>query len=98
MMIGRSRGSRGSRGSQGRKIINTPSRRPSSSRIGEVVTMQIHKVAGAHNTVMGRRMMFGEVISEIVRTTAPMNDEIALGNATTHPVKNAYPWLWSNVA
>ena len=31
--------------------------------------------------------MFGEVISEIVRTTAPMNDEITLGNAITNPVK-----------
>ena len=31
--------------------------------------------------------MFGEVISQIVRTTAPVNDEIALGNAIAHPVK-----------
>ena len=31
--------------------------------------------------------MFGEVISQIVRTMAPMNDEIALGDEIMHPVK-----------
>ena len=31
--------------------------------------------------------MFGEVISKIVRTTVPMNDEVAFGNAITNPVK-----------
>jgi hypothetical protein len=34
-----------------------------------------------------RRIVFGEVVSQIVRTTAPMDNEVALGNLILNPIE-----------
>jgi hypothetical protein len=37
---------------------------------------------------MGRGMVFGKVVGEIVFTSTPMNYELALLDSVTHPVKS----------
>jgi len=49
--------------------------------------MEREKIAGAHEPVMRRGMMFGEVIGKIVFALGPVDEELALADAIADPVK-----------
>jgi hypothetical protein len=49
--------------------------------------MQVEQVHATHAAMVCKRMLFGEVIGQIVRATAPMDDELALGHAIAHPIE-----------
>jgi hypothetical protein len=49
--------------------------------------MKSEKIPGAHGAMVGRRMMFGEVICEFVSTASPVNEELTLFDAIFDPVK-----------
>ena len=49
--------------------------------------MKVEKIAGAHATMVCWRVMFGEVVGEIVGAAAPVDDELALADAVADPVE-----------
>ncbi len=49
--------------------------------------MKIEKVPGPHLAVMSGRVMFSEVVSQIVSAAAPVDKELALGDAVSDPVE-----------
>ena len=49
--------------------------------------MEFKKISGTHETVMGRRMVFGEVIGQIVFSTGPVDEEFAFADTIFDPVK-----------
>ena len=50
--------------------------------------MEVEKVTGAHQAVVGRGMVFGEVVGEVVGASAPMDHKLALGHAVTDPIES----------
>ena len=49
--------------------------------------MEVKKITRVHEMVMSRRMMFGEVVGQVVSTMAPENMKITIRNTVTNPVK-----------
>jgi hypothetical protein len=49
--------------------------------------VKIEKVPGPHLAVMSGRVMFSEVVSQIVSAAAPVDKELALGDAVSDPVE-----------
>ncbi len=45
------------------------------------------EVPGAHASMMGGCMVLGEVIGIVFETTAPVDDELAVGDAVFNPVE-----------
>jgi hypothetical protein len=49
--------------------------------------MEIQEVATTHETVMGGRVVLGEVVSKVIGILPPMDSELALGNAIFYPIQ-----------
>jgi hypothetical protein len=49
--------------------------------------VKIEKVLGPHLAVMSGRVMFSEAVSQIVSAAAPVDKELALGDAVSDPVE-----------
>jgi len=46
------------------------------------------EIDGSHVTMMGIGMVLGEVVAEVFFATFPMDVELALTNAVSHPIKS----------
>ena len=57
--------------------------------------MEVKKITRLHEMVMSRRMMFGEVVSQVIRAMMPENMELAAIDMVMNPVKMhvQHPWL-----
>ena len=62
--------------------INTP-----SLETWRTWLMKIEKVTGPHHAVMSGRVMFSEVVSQIVSAAAPVDKELVFGDAVFDPVE-----------
>ena len=60
--------------------INTPLQRDLAVQIGEV--------AGAHEAMVRRRVVLGEVVGKVVGAFAPMDEVVALCNTIFDPVES----------
>jgi hypothetical protein len=49
--------------------------------------VKIEKVPGPHLAVMSERVMFSEIVRQIVSAAAPVDKELALGNAVSDQVE-----------
>jgi hypothetical protein len=49
--------------------------------------VKIEKVPGPHLAVMSGQVMFSEVVSQIVSAAAPVDKELAMGDAVSDPVE-----------
>jgi phosphoribosylcarboxyaminoimidazole (NCAIR) mutase len=45
------------------------------------------EVLRAEGSMMGQRVVFGEIIGSVFRARAPVNVEVTLAHPTVHPVK-----------
>ena len=59
--------------------------------------MKIEKVVVAHESMMARRMMFGEVIREVGRAFLPIDMKLALGDSVLDPIKSHVDCLGSTL-
>ena len=65
--------------------IDTP-----SQNVGNYCIDQLNswvQVARLHNTVMGRRVMLGEIVTEVSATGFPINEKLALLGAVLDPIE-----------
>ncbi len=49
--------------------------------------MKIKEIARAHEAMMGRGMMLGEVVGKIVGPTAPINEKIPIIDTIVDPIE-----------
>ena len=54
----------------------------------KTVCLGCYQVSTSHGFVMGRRMVFGEVVSQIGRSFTPLDAEHALLDSVTDPIES----------
>jgi hypothetical protein len=56
------------------------------SGLDQHTIMGVKEVSTAHEAVLGRGVMFGEVIGQIVRPPPPVDNKLVLADAVVEPV------------
>ena len=68
--------------------INTP-----PQRVKKLRHECISEIPLLHMLVMGRRVVLGEIISQVGGSFLPVDDEMSLAGAVVHPVKSHFDGL-----
>ena len=65
--------------------IDTPSQNVRNYCIGQLSSWV--QVGRSHNTVMGRRVVLGEIVTEVSAAGFPINEKLALPGAVLDPIE-----------
>jgi hypothetical protein len=54
----------------------------------------LSEICGAHGLVVGRRVMLGEVVTEVFVTGFPVEEEMVLANAVAYSIESHAVGVW----